>query len=69
MADDFGTPKSDLAHVVERYHLISYETALNEFKRSGLVRVPPAVAIGTGVAIDRDYRGKGLRVDFSVDDP
>ena len=69
MADRFGTPKSEVAHVVERYHLISYETALNEFKRTGLVRVPPTLAIGTGVAIDPDYRGKGLRIDFTVDDP
>ena len=65
----FGTPKSEVAHVVERYHLISYETALNEFKRTGLVRVPPTRATGTGVAIDPDYRGKGLRIDFTVDDP
>ena len=69
MADEFGTPKSDVAHVVERYHLISYETALNEFKRGGLVRVPATQVTGTGVAIDPDYRGKGLRIDFSVDDP
>ena len=69
MADRLGTPQSEVAHVVERYHLISYETALNEFKRSGLVRVPPTLAIGTGVAIDPDYRGKGLRIDFTVDDP
>jgi hypothetical protein len=69
MADRFGTPKSEVAHVVERYHLISYETALNEFKRTGLVRIPPTVATGTGVAIDPNYRGKGLRIDFTVDDP
>ena len=69
MADRFGTPKSEVAHVVERYHLISYETALNEFKRAGLVRLPVTLAIGTGVAIDPDYRGKGLRIDFTVDDP
>ncbi len=69
MADEFGTPKSEVAHVVERYHLISYETALNEFKRAGLARVSPTLAIGTGVAIDPGYRGKGLRIDFTVDDP
>ena len=69
MSDHFGTPKSGVAHVVERYHLISYEMALNDFKRAGLARVPPALAIGTGVAIDPNYRGKGLRIDFTVDDP
>ena len=69
MADRFGTPKSEAAHVVERYHLVTYETALNDFKRAGLVRIPPILAIGTGVAIDPDYRGKGLRIDFTIDDP
>jgi hypothetical protein len=66
MADVFGTPKSEVAHVVERYRLIPYEAALNEFKRAGLV---PQRGAGIGVAVDRDYRGKGLRIDFTVDDP
>ena len=70
MLDVYGTPQSGAAHVVERYHLIPYETALIEFKRNGLVRIPPTLATGgTGVAVDPDYRGRGLRVDFAVDDP
>jgi hypothetical protein len=69
MADVFGTPQSEVAHVVERYHLIAYEAALSEFKRAGLVHVPATLAAGTGIAIDPNYRGKGLRIDFTVDDP
>ena len=70
MADVYGTPQSGAAHVIERYHLIPYETALNDFKRAGLVRVPLTLATGgTGVAVDPNYRGSGLRIDFTVDDP
>ena len=63
MADRFGTPYSDALHVVERYRLIDFETtrqamalAEKEWPRAG-------------GAVDRNYRGKGLQLEFTVDDP
>jgi hypothetical protein len=63
MVDRFGTPYSPALHVVERYRLIDYETtrdqlalAEKEWPRSG-------------GAVDRDYRGKGLQLEFTVEDP
>ena len=61
--DRFGTPYSPALHVVERYHLIDYETtkealalAAKEWPRSG-------------GAVDPNYRGKGLQLEFTVEDP
>jgi hypothetical protein len=61
--DRFGTPYSPALHVVERYRLINYETtkaalalAEKEWPRSG-------------GAVDPNYRGKGLQLEFTVEDP
>jgi len=61
--DRFGTPYSPALHVVERYRLIDYETtkealalAAKEWPRSG-------------GAVDPNYRGKGLQLEFTVEDP
>jgi hypothetical protein len=61
--DRFGTPYSEALHVVERYRLIDYEAtkealalAEKEWPRSG-------------GAVDPNYRGKGLQLEFTVEDP
>jgi hypothetical protein len=61
MIDRFGTPYTPALHVVERYRLIDYETtkaalerAEKEWPRTGRV--------------DSDYRGKGLQLEFKVED-
>jgi len=61
--DRFGTPYSPALHVVERYRLIDYETtkealalAAKEWPRSG-------------GAVDPNYQGKGLQLEFTVEDP
>jgi hypothetical protein len=60
--DRFGTPYSPALHVVERYRLIDYETT-----KEGLARQqkewPPA-----GGAVDPNYKGKGLQLEFTVED-
>ena len=33
------------------------------------IHVTPDIAIGDGIAVDPDYKGKALRVEFTVDDP
>src|SRR6266850_427748 len=53
MVDWYGTPHSAALHVVERYRLIDYERAKEGLERD---------------AIDPDYKGKHLQLEFTVDD-
>jgi hypothetical protein len=62
MVDRFGTPYTQALHVVERYRLIDYEATKaalalqeKEWPRAGAV-------------VDPNYRGKGLQVEFTVED-
>ena len=69
MADLFGVPQSAAMHVVERYRLVDYETAKraadqNE-KEFGRVDGPN----GNGVFVDFEDKGKGLQLQFTVEDP
>jgi hypothetical protein len=68
MIDWYGTPFSEALHVVERYRLIDYETAKAAVeaheKRNGQI---PSEA--TGIAADLAYTGKGLQIEFTVEDP
>ena len=68
-SDQFGSPQSEAMHVVERYRLVDYETAQraaaqNE-KDFGRVDGPN----GNGVFVDINDKGKGLQLQFSVEDP
>jgi hypothetical protein len=62
MIDRFGTPYSQALHVVERYRLIDYEATKEALGR--LAKEWPPV----GATIDRNYRGKGLQLEFTVED-
>jgi hypothetical protein len=62
MIDRFGTPYTQALHVIERYRLLDYEVA-----RQGQERAEkewPRV----GDNVDRGYRGKGLQLEFTVED-
>jgi hypothetical protein len=64
IVDDYGTPHSEALHVVERYRLIDGQAAkeaveLNE-KENG--RVPANF-------VDLGYKGKGLQIQVTVEDP
>jgi hypothetical protein len=63
MIDMYGTPYTQGLHVVERYRLIDYEAAKEAQERAGKenVRIP-------GWAPDPNYRGKGLQLQFTVED-
>jgi hypothetical protein len=63
--DAFGTPHSDALHVVERYHLVDYESAKDGQDRAEKEYGHPTTA---PVYVDFDYRGKGLQVQFTVED-
>ena len=62
MVDRFGTPYSQALHVVERYRLIDSEAtkqALAEAEKEW-----PRVG-----GVDPNYKGKGLQLAFTVEDP
>jgi hypothetical protein len=67
--DIFGTPHTEALHVVERYRLIDYEAAI-EAQEWGLKENPRLRGAGgdAGVAMDLDYKGKGLQLRFTVED-
>jgi hypothetical protein len=68
--DGRGTPYSPALHVVERYRLMDGEAAKEAAERGEkeLALVPGDSAIGDGVGVDLNYKGKGLQVEITVDD-
>ncbi|HXJ02249.1 MAG TPA: hypothetical protein VNH44_13585 [Micropepsaceae bacterium] len=61
--DRYGTPHTEALHVVERFSMVEQSRVSAEPVRNGGFQ---------GVnddAVDRGYKGKVLRVDFTVDDP
>ena len=63
MVDRYGTPHSEALHVVERYQLLDYEAAKEAQERGEKVnpRLP-------AWAVDPNYRGKGMQLEFTVED-
>jgi hypothetical protein len=64
MVDRFGTPYTERLHVVERYRMIDYEAA-----KEAQDRAYKEWARSAGYAPDPGYRGKGLQLEFTVEDP
>jgi hypothetical protein len=67
MADRYGTPLSEDFHLIERYRLIDGAEAkaaaeLHQ-KQNG------AAGLGGNIVVDPDYTGKGLEVQFTIEDP
>jgi hypothetical protein len=60
--DRFGTPYTQALHVIERYRLLDYDATKEALERAAK-EWPSA-----GANIDRDYRGKGLQLEFTVED-
>jgi hypothetical protein len=68
--DRAGSPYSKDLHVVERYRLISFEETKAARERNvttvgGLASLATPQAAG----FDENYKGKGLQVQFTVEDP
>ena len=63
MADAYGTPYTKSLHVVERYRLLDYDAAKEGLDRDAKenMRLPQG-------DIDREYRGKHLQLEFTVED-
>jgi hypothetical protein len=66
MVDMYGTPFSQALHVVERYRLLDYEAAKQAEERGqkGLTRF----GMDPGFQRNPGYRGKGLQLEFTVED-
>jgi hypothetical protein len=62
MIDRFGTPYTPALHVVERYRLLDYEATKEALARQEK-EWPRA-----GGNLDPNYRGKGLQLEFTVED-
>ena len=67
MVDRYGTPHSEAFHLIERYRLIdgaeAKQAAELHMKQNG------ANGLGGNITVDQEYGGKGLEVQFTVDDP
>jgi hypothetical protein len=68
--DQAGSPYSKDLHVVERYRLISYEETKATRERDVLpVGALNSLATPQAAGIDENYQGKGLQIEFTVEDP
>jgi hypothetical protein len=67
--DRYGTPYSGALHIVERYRLIANDAAQDRIEEVGRLNGQPPTEIGDGVFVDRNYKGKGLQVEFTIEDP
>ena len=67
MVDIYGTPYTEALHVVERYRLVDYETAMEaqERTRKENISIPNN---DSGLTVDRNHKGKGLQLQFTVED-
>ena len=69
MADAYGSPQSQAMHVVERYRMVDNDTMQKAFEQNekefGRVDGPN----GNGVFYDPDYKGAGLQLSYTVEDP
>jgi hypothetical protein len=68
MVDMYGTPHTAALHVVERYRLLDYESA-NESEDQGERENFRVQVSDTGLARNPDYKGPGLLLEFTVEDP
>ena len=66
MVDMYGSPFSDALHVVERYRLIDYQVAKAAQEKN--IRNQGGVATEQAAFVDENYRGKGLQIQFTVED-
>jgi hypothetical protein len=66
--DQYGTPFSQALHVIERYRLIDDQAARAAWERGGKENTRGGQGIGEGWAPDPAYKGKGLQLQFTVED-
>ena len=67
MADVYGTPYTQHLHVVERYRLIDYQATKEAEARSRKENLF-VFFNDSGLSPDQNYRGRGLQLEFTVQD-
>ena len=67
VVDQAGSPYSEALHVVERYRLVDGSATREALERNIRLNGPPLTQQAAG--IDLNYKGKGLQVEFTVEDP
>ena len=67
MMDRYGTPRSAKFHLVERYRLVDYDIAKQAAERH--MKEDGPAGLNGNVQVDQDYKGKGLQVQFTIEDP
>jgi hypothetical protein len=68
MVDMYGTPFTDALHVVERYRLLDYEATI-ESEQRGQRNLRRLQGSDPGFTRNPNYKGKGLLLQFTVEDP
>jgi hypothetical protein len=68
VVDMYGTPYTQALHVVERYRLIDYEAAKEAQERNGKENWRLNAGNSEGWVPDPNYKGKGLQLQFTVED-
>jgi hypothetical protein len=69
MIDVYGTPYTNLLHVIERYRLIEYEAAKEVEERvTKEMWHSPGRMSSAGLRVAPDYKGKALQLQFTVED-
>ena len=69
MVDQYGTPHSEELHVVERYRLVDDAAAKASSARNDREYGRADGPAADGVFVDYAYKGKGIQVEFTVEDP
>jgi hypothetical protein len=67
MIDWFGTPFTEALHLVERYRLLDYESTIKAIERAAKEHFQQDNPYN-GVAVDPNYKGKGLQMELIVVD-
>jgi hypothetical protein len=68
MIDMFGTPYTQVLHVIERYRLLDHEATKEALRRAETENFRLPASNDSGLVIDTDYRGMGLQLEFTVED-
>src|SRR6516225_4916762 len=67
MVDWFGTPFTEALHLVERYRLLDYESTIKAIEWAAKEHLQQDNPYN-GVAVDPNYKGKGLQMELIVVD-
>jgi hypothetical protein len=69
MVDQYGTPHSEALHVVERYRLVDGATARTSSAKNEREYAKADGPAADGDFVDYSYKGEGIQVEFTVEDP